>query len=55
MPLANSMNIPLDQPLTQVRRSLRNLPEQQWIEALGINGVVYKKIWHLLEGVEINN
>jgi len=53
MPLANSMSAVLNQPLPQVRSSLRSLPEQRWAEALGENALVYKKIWHILEGIEV--
>ncbi len=51
MPLANSMTGVLNQPLPQVRNILRSLPDQQWTEALGENALVYKKIWHILEGI----
>jgi len=53
MPLANSMGDVLNKPLPQVRNSLRNLPDQQWGEALGKNALVYKKIWYILEGIEL--
>jgi len=53
MPLANSMSDILNQPLPQVRSSLRSLPGQRWAEALGENALVYKKIWHILEGIEV--
>jgi replicative superfamily II helicase len=53
MPLANSMSDVLNQPLPQVRNSLRSLPDQRWAEALGENALVYKKIWHILEGIEV--
>ena len=53
MLLANSMSDVLNQPLPQVRSSLRSLPEQRWAEALGENALVYKKIWHILEGIEV--
>lgn len=53
MPLANSMGDILNQPLPQVRNSLRSLPDQQWSEALGENALVYKKIWYILEGIEL--
>ena len=53
IPLANSMSDVLNQPLPQVRSSLRSLSEQQWTEALGENALVYKKIWHILEGIEV--
>jgi len=51
-PLANSLSDILNQPLPQVRNSLRSLPDQRWAEALGENALVYKKIWHILEGIE---
>ncbi|MBU1056377.1 MAG: DEAD/DEAH box helicase [Proteobacteria bacterium] len=53
MLLANSMSGILNQPLPQVRNVLRNLPDQRWTEALGENAIVYKKIWHILEGIEV--
>ncbi|MCM2286516.1 MAG: DEAD/DEAH box helicase [Desulfobacula sp.] len=49
--LANSMIDILKQPLPQVRNSLRSLPDQKWTEALGENAMIYKKIWHILEGM----
>jgi hypothetical protein len=52
IPLANSMADVLNQPLPQVRNSLRSLPDQLWAEALGENALVYKKVWHILEGIE---
>ncbi|TSA54121.1 MAG: ATP-dependent helicase, partial [Planctomycetaceae bacterium] len=52
MPLANSLSDILNQPLPQVRNSLRSLPDQRWAGALGENALVYKKIWHILEGIE---
>jgi len=51
--LANSMGDVLNQPLPQVRSSLRNLPEQRWVAALGENALVYKKVWNILEGIEV--
>jgi replicative superfamily II helicase len=53
MLLANSMSDVLNQPLPQIRNSLRSLPDQRWAEALGENALVYKKIWHILEGIEV--
>jgi len=53
MPLANSMSDVLNKPLPQVRNSLKSLPDQQWAEALGENALVYKKIWYILEGIEL--
>ena len=50
VPLAESMRDLLDQPLSQLRKSLRSLPEQRWVDALGDNALVYKKIWNILEG-----
>ena len=53
MPLANSMGDAFNQPLTKIRNSLRTLPDEQWTEALGKNALVYKKVWHILEGIEV--
>ena len=50
--LVSLMDNKLNQPLPKVRESLKNLPEQKWSEALGANGIVYQKIWNILEGFE---
>lgn len=53
MSLANLMGDALNQPLPKVRNALRTLPDQQWTQALGENALVYKKVWHILEGIEV--
>ncbi|OEU70333.1 MAG: ATP-dependent helicase [Desulfovibrio sp. S3730MH75] len=53
MLLLNSMPGILSQPLPKVRDSLRNLPEKRWIEAIGEYGAVYRKVWRVLEGLDL--
>lgn len=52
MSLVGSMTDVLHQPLPQVRHSLRSLPEEHWVKALGEPGTVYQKVWRILEGLD---
>ena len=52
-PLAHAIGDVLTQPLPQIRERVSGLDEAAWISALGDNnGVIYRKIWHILEGIE---
>jgi hypothetical protein len=52
-PLANAMGNILEQPLTTVRKRLKDLDEGGWTQALGQReGKIYRKIWRILEGLE---
>ena len=51
--LAMSMGDSLGQPLTTVRKNLREMSEKSWEQALGEHeGKVYRKVWRVLEGLE---
>ncbi len=50
-PLANYCKSDSKESLPALRSRLRNLTDSDWNQALGANGQVYRKIWHILEGV----
>ncbi len=51
--LAGSMGGLLGEPLTTVRRRLREMGEADWRQALGQReGGVYRNVWRVLEGLE---
>jgi replicative superfamily II helicase len=51
MPMAEKYPDMLKESLPKVRSKLRGMPEEDWSRALGQNGVVYNKIWKILEGI----
>jgi replicative superfamily II helicase len=52
-PLVSTMGGILEQPLTTVREHLIRMDETEWMRALGQEkGAVYRKVWHILEGIE---
>ncbi|MGC3975387.1 MAG: DEAD/DEAH box helicase [Nitrospira sp.] len=53
IPLARGMENVLTHPLAGVRERLTHLNEEEWVQALGQpQGIVYRKIWRILEGLE---
>ncbi|ENX16901.1 hypothetical protein F895_01359 [Acinetobacter sp. CIP 64.2] len=50
-PLASYCKSDSKESLPALRVRLRNLSDSDWNQALGVNGQVYRKIWHILEGV----
>jgi len=48
--LANTLSLPPNTPLTQVRAALREQGEGPWREALGELGPTYRTVWSVVEG-----
>mgnify|MGYP005847119991 CR=1 FL=1 len=51
-PLAKALNLKAGESLPGIRRRLGKLSQQDWSEALGPNGAVYRKAWQIMDGVE---
>lgn len=50
--LANVFRDEIKSPLPKIRTRLVQLSEQEWKNALGESGAVYRKIWRTMEGLE---
>lgn len=48
--LAKKLNVQSDEPLTRVRKRLRDAAPDSWSEALGEAGLSYRRIWEIIEG-----
>jgi RAD3-like DEAD/DEAH box helicase/helicase-like protein len=51
-PLARTLNLSAGESLPAIRQRLASLSQQDWSEALGPNGNVYRKAWQIMDGVE---
>lgn len=51
-PLARALNLGGGEPLPKIRQRLSALSQQDWSEALGPAGSVYRKAWQIMDGVE---
>ena len=51
-PLASHCGKTINQPLPKLRETLVNLTEADWKTAVGQNGLVYRRVWRILEGVD---
>jgi len=51
-PLAETIKHEINQPITSIRKQLRELPENSWTKALGDAGATYHKVWQIIEGYE---
>jgi hypothetical protein len=51
-PLARALNLQADQSLPAIRQRLAVLSQQDWSEALGADGNVYRKAWRIMDGAE---
>ena len=52
VPLAFHCDKSIYQPLPKLRETLVNLTEADWKIAVGQNGLVYRRVWQILEGIE---
>ncbi len=50
--LAENMDDCINMPLPSVRSHLREMDKVAWHKALGEQGVLYRKVWRILEGLE---
>ena len=50
--LASYFGTQIQEPLPNLRKSLIDLTEQDWKNAVGQNGPIYRRVWHILEGLE---
>ena len=51
-PLARTLNLSARESLPAIRQRLASLSQQDWSEALGPDGNVYRKAWQIIDGVE---
>lgn len=51
-PLARTLNLSAGESLPAIRQRLASLSQQDWSEALGPDGNVYRKAWQIIDGVE---
>lgn len=51
-PLARALNLGAGESLPTIRQRLAALSQQDWTEALGSDGNVYRKAWQIMDGVE---
>jgi hypothetical protein len=49
-PLAERLNVRLDEPLSELRARLRNADVAVWAAAMGGNGESYRRVWAIIEG-----
>ncbi len=49
-PLVSYFGTHVQEPLPTLRKSLTALTEQDWKNAIGQNGPIYRRVWHILEG-----
>ncbi|MDC4461785.1 DEAD/DEAH box helicase [Acinetobacter baumannii] len=49
-PLADYCKTDIKESLPSLRNRLKNLTDTDWNQALGENGQIYRKVWHILEG-----
>lgn len=52
MPLTHAIPDVLNQAVPHIREHLKQLPESTWKEALGEPGIIYRRVWRVLEGLE---
>ena len=50
-PLANYCKTDANESLPALRNRLKSLTDTDWSQALGTNGQIYRKVWHILEGI----
>lgn len=51
-PLARTLSLSEGESLPAIRQRLASLSQQDWSEALGSDGSVYRKAWRIIDGVE---
>lgn len=51
-PLARALELEGGESLPKIRQRLASLSQQDWSEALGTDGSVYRKAWQIMDGVE---
>ncbi len=51
-PMATHYRENIDQPLPKLREKLISLNEQDWVNAIGLNGIVYRRVWRIMEGID---
>lgn len=51
-PLARTLNLSTRESLPAIRQRLASLSQQDWSEALGPDGNVYRKAWQIIDGGE---
>lgn len=51
-PLAQALNFTAGESLPTIRQRLASLSQQDWSEALGPDGNIYRKAWQIMDGVE---
>ncbi|RBP75665.1 DEAD/DEAH box helicase [Marinobacter nauticus] len=51
-PLARTLNLSAGESLPAIRQRLASLSQQDWSEALGPDGNVYRKAWQIIDRVE---
>ncbi|HHL34486.1 MAG TPA: hypothetical protein ENJ30_09015 [Desulfobulbaceae bacterium] len=51
-PMAVYLTSEMQRPITKVRETLKRMPLGDWENALGDSGVIYQKVWRILEGME---
>ncbi|PTB98617.1 ATP-dependent helicase, partial [Marinobacter sp. Z-F4-2] len=51
-PLARTLSLSAGESLPAIRQRLASLSQQDWSEALGPDGNVYRKAWQIIDGVE---
>ncbi|MFP1678244.1 DEAD/DEAH box helicase [Alloalcanivorax sp. C16-2] len=51
-PLARTLNLSAGESLPAIRQRLAALSPQDWAAALGPAGIVYRKAWQIMDGVE---
>ena len=51
-PLARTLNLREGESLPKIRQRLAALSQQDWSEALGPDGNIYRKAWQIVDGVE---
>lgn len=51
-PLAQALNFTAGESLPTIRQRLASLSQQDWSEALGPDGNIYRKAWQIMYGVE---
>ncbi|MEX2579586.1 MAG: hypothetical protein WD342_11065 [Verrucomicrobiales bacterium] len=51
-PLARKLAVPAGETLPATRRRLAALSQKEWVEAMGGSGIVYHRVWQIMEGKE---
>jgi hypothetical protein len=52
-PLAEHLAVAGDTTLPVVRNRVESLSEQDWMQAVGSQGAIYRKVWRIIDGIEL--